>query len=352
MENENKIKDKNNINNNKLKTPQKKTSSKILLINNDKSENTTKASTYIVAYINNQKNGKGKLIVPDQFIYEGNFKDDLFDGYGEYKSKQYNYFGYYSCGKKSGKGKEINLIKNIEYEGDFKDDKRNGFGKEKNPDGTIYIGEFKDNQKHGQGTLILDGIKTWTYKGDFKNDKISGKGRFKWNEKKQYIGEWENNELSGYGILINNNTKHIGYFSHNNKHGYGACFFEDQYAILGKWENDYIEGLAITIQLINLYQSSNNIINTSNEYNNNSNSISNEDLNNNIQIVKTYKGEIIQKDLDIDEVNEFKSSNEYNDMMQLYKEKFYVDFIQNNDKSNSTENMENNSDSKNYNEND
>ena len=198
----------------------------------------------------------------------------------------------------------------------------------------------------------MDGIKTWTYKGDFKNDKISGKGRFKWNEKKQYIGEWDNNELSGYGILINKNTKHIGFFSHNNKHGYGACFFEDQFAIIGKWENDYIEGLAITIQLINLYQSSNNNINTSNEYNNNSNSISNEDLNNNIQIVKTYKGEIVQKDLDIDEVNEFKSSNEYNDMIQLYKEKFYVDFIHNNEKSNSTENLENNSDTKNDNEND
>ena len=198
---------------------------------------------------------------------------------------------------------------------------------------------------------MLDGIKTWSYKGDFRNDKISGKGRFKWNEKKQYIGEWDNNELSGYGILINKNTKHIGYFAHNNKHGYGAYFFEDQYAILGKWDNDFIEGLAITIQLINLSQSSNNIINTSNEYNNNTNSISNEIFNNNIQIVKTYKGEIVQKDLDIDEVNEFKSSNEYNDMIQLYKEKFYVDFIQNNDKSNSSENMDNNSDSKNFNEN-
>ena len=284
--------------------------------------------------------------MPDQFIYEGNFKDDLFDGYGEYTSKLYNYYGNYSCGKKCGKGKEINLIKNIEYEGDFKDDKKNGYGKEKSSDGTIYIGEFKDNQKHGQGILILDGIKTWTYKGDFKNDKISGKGRFKWNEEKEYIGEWDNNELSGYGILINKNTKHIGFFSHNNKHGYGACFFEEQFVILGKWENDYIEGLAITIQLINISQSNNIIIN---EYNINSNSMSNEDLFNNIQIVKTSKGEIIQKDLDFDEVNDFKSSNEYNDMIQLYKDKFYIFFIKNIDKSNS---MENENDSKNYNEND
>lgn len=69
--------------------------------------------------------------MPDQFIYEGNFKDDKFDGYGKYTSKEYNYFGLYSHGKKCGKGKEIYLIKKTEYEGDFKNDKKNGFGQEK-----------------------------------------------------------------------------------------------------------------------------------------------------------------------------------------------------------------------------
>ena len=33
--------------------------------------------------------------------------------------------------KKCGKGKEINLIKNIEYEGDFKDDKKKWIWKRK-----------------------------------------------------------------------------------------------------------------------------------------------------------------------------------------------------------------------------
>lgn len=302
----------------------------------DKSANSTKASTYIGPYINNQKNGKGKLIVPDQFVYEGNFKNDLFDGYGEYTSKQYNYYGYYSCGKKCGKGKEINLIKKIEYEGDFQNDKKNGFGQEKSPDGTIYIGEFKDNQKHGQGTLILDGIKTWTYKGEFKNDKISGKGRFKWNEEKEYIGEWENNELSGYGLLTNKNTKHIGFFAHNNKHGYGASFFGTQFAILGNWENDLIEGFAFVISLIDLEQS-NNMINTNNEFNINSN----DEINNNFQIVKTCKGEIIQKNIENDELEKFKSSEKYNEMLVLYKNRIYPDFIQNLEKNSSEENESN-----------
>ena len=36
---------------------------------------------------------------------EAIIKNNEFDGYGEYRSKNYNYFGYFSRGKKWGKGK-------------------------------------------------------------------------------------------------------------------------------------------------------------------------------------------------------------------------------------------------------
>ena len=245
----------------------------------------------------------------------------------------YNYEGEYVCGKKCGKGKETNLVKNTQYEGDFKDDKKNGFGEEKSSDGTIYRGEFKDDLKHGNGTLILDGIKTWAYKGEFKNDKISGKGRFRWNENKEYFGEWENNELSGYGILIDRNYKHIGFFQDSNKHGYGASFFGEESALLGKWENDMMEGNAILIMIINLEQSSHVIDDL---FNNN-----NDDINNKCQYVKTHKGEIIQTNLEDDELKKFKSSKEYNDMIVLFKNKIYPDYIQSFEKIKDEENKSN-----------
>ncbi len=283
--------------------------------------------------INSRKNGYGKIVYNDGCIFKGNFKDDLFDGFGKYTCKLYNYEGEYVCGKKCGKGKESNLVKNTQYEGDFKDDKKNGFGEEKSSDGTIYRGEFKDDLKHGKGTLILDGIKTWAYKGEFKNDKISGKGRFRWNENKEYFGEWENNELSGYGILIDRNYKHIGYFEDSNKHGYGASFFGEESALLGKWENDVVEGNAILIIMINLEQSShviNDLINNNND-----------DLNNNCQYVKTLKGEIVQTNLEEDELKKFKSSKEYNDMIVLFKNKIYPDYIQSFEKIKDEENKSN-----------
>jgi len=272
--------------------------------------------------------------VPGKFVYEGNFKDDLFDGYGEYKSKEYNYFGNYSCGKKCGKGKEINLIKNIEYEGDFKDDEKNGFGKEKTSDGTIYIGDFKNNQKHGTGNLILAGVNSWKYKGQFKNDKISGKGRFRWNNHKEYIGEWDNNELSGYGILINKNDRYVGYFAHNNKDGYGATFYNGQSALLGKWKKDNIEGNAILITFSDLEKS------------NNYNVDKDENIEKNFQFIKTLKGEIIQNHLENEELTNFKSSKEYNNMILLYKQKFYPNYIKSNEKFNNEKTMSiNNNDS-------
>jgi hypothetical protein len=324
---------KNSINDTTLKTPNKCDSSKKKIFlngingkKNSSEKSFNSSGTYIGSFINNKKNGKGKLIVPDHFVYEGNFKDDLFDGYGEYISKQYNYYGNYLCGKKDGKGKEIDLIKNIEYEGDFKDDKKNGFGKEKTADGSIYIGDFKDNKKHGQGTLLLNGIKTWSYKGQFKNDKISGMGRFRWNKNMEYIGEWENSELSGYGFLIKDNIRHIGYFSHNYKQGYGASFYYGKYAILGKWEKDVIEGISVLIILTDLERSNN------------------DDKEDNFKIVKTSKGEIAETNLDNDEINEYKSSQEYNNMVLLYKKKIYPDFLHIIEKNNVEDSESNNED--------
>ena len=300
------------------------------------SENTlssTKITSYKGSYINNLKNGKGKLVT-EQFTYEGNFKDDLFDGYGEYTCKTYNYKGTFSQGKKSGKGTEINMVNKTEYKGDFLEDKKNGKGQQKYPDGTIYLGEFKEDKRHGNGKMFLDGIKSWSYKGEFVEDKITGKGRFKWNEQKLYFGSWLNNELSGYGILIDGNTKYIGYFENNKKHGYGANFYNSKSAILGKWQNDLIEGYAIIIIINNNSELCKKIDITTEE----NNMISNEEKYN-FKYVKTSKGQIINTNLKEDELNKFKESKEYNEMVRLYKDKILPDFEQNLEESKSEENQ-------------
>lgn len=258
-----------------------------------------------------QSQKKQKIILPNNAIYKGYLINNEFEGYGEYRSHEYNYFGYFSCGKKNGKGKLEDFEKKLEYTGDFKDNMKNGYGEEKYQDGSVYIGQFKKNMKNGNGNLILGGGggAHYGYEGMFKNDKISGKGKFKWNDNKEYIGEWEDNEISGYGTIHEGKMLHIGFFKHNLKDGYGSTFYEEQnFALLGKWENDLIEGSAI---LINLSENNNNGI---------------IDINNEI-IVGMTKGEITDMNLEEDDLNKFKNSRDYKELIKLYKEKFFFDYI-------------------------
>ena len=257
-----------------------------------------------------QSQKKQKIILPNNAIYEGYLINNEFDGYGEYKCHSYNYLGYFSCGKKHGKGKLEDFEKKLEYLGDFKDDFKEGYGEEKYQDGSVYIGQFEKNMKNGNGNLILGGgAAPYGYVGMFKNDKISGKGKFKWNDNKEYIGDWLDNEISGYGIFHEGKMLHIGFFKHNLKEGFGTTFYEEQnLALLGNWEKDLIEGSAI---LINLSE-------------NNTNDIP--DIHNEI-IVGMTKGEITNMNLEEFELNKFKKSKDYNELIKLYKEKIFVDYL-------------------------
>ena len=264
----------------------------------------------------NKINNKQKIILPDQSTYEGFLKNNEFEGYGEYKSYSYNYFGEFSSGKKHGKGKMEDFIKSSEYIGDFRNDMKEGYGEEKYKDGSIYKGEFKEDMKDGRGILLLQGNRNYGFEGEFKKDKISGKGKFKWNEQKEYIGEWDNNEISGYGIILEGKMRHVGYFLHNVKDGFGATFYVDQnFALLGKWENDLIEGPAILVNL--------------SENNNTDNILENNNINFDLgkeTIVGMSKGEIINMRLEEEDLFKFKNSEDYENMTKLYKEKFFPDY--------------------------
>ena len=268
---------------------------------------------------NSSKPQKKKLILPNDAFYEGFINsNNEFEGYGEYRSPLYNYFGYFSCGKKNGKGKLEDFVRKLEYNGDFKENMKDGFGEEKYQDGSIYKGEFKKNMKNGKGNLILGGGNGFGYCGMFRDDKICGKGKFKWNENKEYIGDWEDDEINGYGIFREGKMRHVGFFEHNLKEGFGATFYVEQnFALLGKWEKDLIGGCAILINLLDNINSEN--ININNEI-----------------IVGMNKGEITNMNLEEDELNKFKNNKDYEEMIKLFKEKFYLDYIHyTKDKSNS-----------------
>lgn len=123
---------------------------------------------------NFKKEGQGKEKTPD-YIYDGEFLNDLKDGHGrlEYVNSDGFYEGQFSKGFLTGKG-FYKWDNQHTYEGDFVDGKMHGRGVYKWPDGSHYEGEYKDNVKEGEGEFRWKDGKI--FRGHFSGGKPDGKG--------------------------------------------------------------------------------------------------------------------------------------------------------------------------------
>ena len=112
---------------------------------------------------------------------------DCTNGIGKYIDSNANiYIGQFKNGKKNGQGKMKYFcypIANLIYDGSWVDDKREGLGKFgeeiKNSNVAVayfYIGNWKDDFWAGQGTLIARGPTGNMYKGNFDKGFTSGNG--------------------------------------------------------------------------------------------------------------------------------------------------------------------------------
>ena len=277
---------------------------------------------YFGDIVEGKKQGKGKLIFSDGSFYEGNFKDDLFNGNGILVKDNYIYKGDFLNGKKHGKGKiEItyklnnndninnndnniiinnindNIIEKKIYEGEWENDYINGDGLEiiqnENNIITTYNGHFIKGKKNGKGKLVLSNGSE--YYGDFNDDLLNGNGIFKWNENKYYNGQWNKNCIEGFGILFEEKKKYIGYFKKDKKNGIGACYYiNNNIIVIGKWILDKLDnGIAVVID----NEKNENIVKMENEI-----------------IVKKYNDEEIDNE-------KIRDSDLYKEYMKIYEEK-------------------------------
>ena len=150
-------------------------------------------------------------------IYEGEFKNDLREGYGKYIYKDGSYYiGEWKKNLKNGKGILYYNNNKKKYEGNFKDDKFYGFGKYIYEDGSYYIGNWKYNLKDNKGTMFYND-NTIQYTGEYYNDKFEGYGIYNYQNGDYYDGKWESGKKNGEGILYNKKDKiiYMGYFNDN-----------------------------------------------------------------------------------------------------------------------------------------
>lgn len=139
---------------------------------NDKSE-------YIGSILKGQRSGKGLFKGKNGLVYEGEWKNDLYQGFGSLINENNTvYTGTFESGRKEGNGKYI-VGKTI-YEGEFSNDAKNGKGKEFYQDGSTYNGQFIDGLKCGIGKILNLILGKYVlndgsyYKGEFSNDCIEG----------------------------------------------------------------------------------------------------------------------------------------------------------------------------------
>lgn len=133
---------------------------------------TSRIESYSGNKKNNKYHGKGVLKFKNDEKYEGEFLKGQFYGFGTYTygpkstSAFEKYEGYYKKGKRSGTG----ILKTDDwvYEGQFIDDLANGYGQIKFGNGDVYKGEFKNGEKHGYGTYTF--ATGEIEKGFYKND--------------------------------------------------------------------------------------------------------------------------------------------------------------------------------------
>jgi hypothetical protein len=192
----------------------------------------------IINDLKSQKNGTKKTV----FWVKKKKKQEDGTVSGEKWSTSQQYIGDWKDNKKHGYGIKIYSNKD-KYEGYWDNDLRNGKGTYwlcigKNKYRKLYTGDWKNNKKEGHGIYFYkDGS---CYDGQWKNNKREGKGLMIYSNEDIYEGHWLEDKKNGYGILEKQNgDKYYGFWNMGLKEGQGYYYYYKTAKIyLGEWHED------------------------------------------------------------------------------------------------------------------
>jgi len=127
------------------------------------------------------------------------------------------YIGEWKNERRSGSGKLVEKDGTV-YEGEWRNDIPYGYGKKTFSNGTYYIGGIKGSSREGWGEFFWDD--GCFYVGKWEGNCMHGVGEFVWPDKRTYKGEWENAKMHGFGIMIGKKgQKYEGYWRKGKRHG-------------------------------------------------------------------------------------------------------------------------------------
>ena len=147
-------------------------------------------NTYLGTLKNGIFDGNGILSSDDnKYLYNGEWKDGVKHGKGQLITEKIKYSGKFENDQFSGRGILCDDKGNI-YEGDFLNGKFEGYGHYKMSNGDNYIGEFKNGLFDGKGQLTDKNGNV--FDGDFVKGKKEGFGVIITNKGEKIEGKYKN----------------------------------------------------------------------------------------------------------------------------------------------------------------
>ena len=208
--------------------------------------------------------------------YAGGYKNDKYAGRGTYFWSDGNRdVGTFADGKLNGFATRYDATGTVIKQGIWKDDLfqyaqeaspalsrlpdcpssksaywNNCFGTHSFANGEKYVGEFRDNNYHGQGTYSFPNGDRHT--GGYKNGKYDGQGTYifglnsKWAGD-QYVGEYSGGLQHGQGTYtFANGAKYVGEYQNGKRHGEGVNFFASGEKYVGAFKNGERHGQGVS----------------------------------------------------------------------------------------------------------
>ncbi|OMJ80784.1 hypothetical protein SteCoe_18892 [Stentor coeruleus] len=214
-------------------------------------------SKYIGFFKHGRKYGKGRLLKIDGELYEGDFKNDLFNGQGilikpcnlypDTLLQDQNFF--LSNHEKTLFLNYSEAIKPIIY---YRHKSKHKSKENKHKDQSegaiewqgsiIHSGNYYKGTKNGNGkTYFNDGS---YYDGEFSINMMEGQGNFVWADGKRYIGFWKAGKLHGEGVYSwPDGREYRGCYANGYRDGYGIFKWPDGKEYVGEWNKGYMHGL-------------------------------------------------------------------------------------------------------------
>ena len=159
------------------------------------------------------------------------------------QTKRYhNCFGTYTFGPSSKWAGD-------KYVGEYRDNKHHGQGTYTFARGHKFVGEYRNGKRNGHFTVTYpDGDK---FVGEYRDDKKNGQGTYTFASGSKYVGEFRNGKKNGQGTYtFANGNIYVGEYRNRKEHGQGTYTFADGRVKEGIWNNgkfQYVQKVTPTV---------------------------------------------------------------------------------------------------------